>query len=705
MPKTDATIAFSITDNLSQSIVGMKNSLNSFKNDAQGLQQQLDLLQNTRFQLKHVDLKNAKKQVAEMKRALDELGDAATDADREAAQANFRDAVQNYENVAEQLSIVSRQARQTEKDLLNATGAISKADNRAAKSGGSGRVLSALATMGFGQMASDAAQEAANTIIGSTLGDAGGTLASSTLSGVISGAAMGSLAGPIGAAVGAAIGGGIGLVQGGTQVFQGQDEAFKSYYQGLYEQGQTAADESLTAGSATAAQRELDAIAFNRLLGEGVGDRYLADLRTLAAETPLEYSDLTGMSRALATGFGDSPERMLELMEAIGDAGSAVGVTADDMTMMAQAMSRMNSSGKATLEYLNILQERGVNVIGMLADAYDKTQGEIYDMISKGEINGQDAANIIQAGMESMYGGAMETMAETFSGLTSTLEATMAEIDNARGEGYNAERAGGLQAEIDAYGGQLGQAVENLNAIAGQNEAYLENLSEQYTREALSAVLLGRETSGIFDPEQQAELEDMRAQFVEASAAYENGSQEAGLKMDSLRQQAEALATAAYESSEQYQLVQDTELDLIGAIRENTAALEGWRNSYGISQELSKGLGLQGIDLGVLNPATGYEGQTSSIGGLIARNLTGRADGSHASGLRRVPYDNYAALLHEGERVLTAREAREADRGGSRQITVNIGGTWQVRTDSDVDAIAEAIFRRIELAEQAGVRD
>ena len=29
----------------------------------------------------------------------------------------------------------------------------------------------------------------------------------------------------------------------------------------------------------------------------------------------------------------------------------------------------MNSSGKATLEYLNIFQDRGVDVIGMLSEA------------------------------------------------------------------------------------------------------------------------------------------------------------------------------------------------------------------------------------------------------------------------------------------------------------------------------------------------
>ena len=40
----------------------------------------------------------------------------------------------------------------------------------------------------------------------------------------------------------------------------------------------------------------------------------------------------------------------------------------------------------------------------------------------------------------------------------------------------------------------------------------------------------------------------------------------------------------------------------------------------------------------------------------------GGSTGSYAFGLERVPYDNYPALLHAGERVLTAREARNQDR-------------------------------------------
>ena len=397
--KADASIAFSLTDNLSQSVARMRTAVDGFEQDVDGLQKKLDLLQNTKMQLKQVDLKNAKQQVDQMSKALRELGDTATEAERQAAKADFDEAVQHYNNVANQLDMVSRNARQAQRDLLDVTDAVSKADNRAA-SVSSGGVLGALGKAGLLNMAGDAALDIGNYAIGSVFGAEIGGAVSSGLSGAISGAAMGSLAGPLGTAVGAAIGGGLGLLQGGTQALQARDDAFKSYYAGLYEQGREGSAAALESGSATAAQRELDAIAFNRLLGEGVGDQYLSELRALAADTPMEYSDLTAMSRSLAVGFGDSPERMLELMTAIGDAGSAVGVTASDMEVMAQAMSRMNSSGKATLEYLNILQERGVNVIGMLADEYGRTQGEIYDMISKGEINGQDAVDIIQRGME-----------------------------------------------------------------------------------------------------------------------------------------------------------------------------------------------------------------------------------------------------------------------------------------------------------------
>ena len=675
--RTDASVAFSVTDNLSQSIVGMKNSVNSFKQDVTGLQQQLDKLDSTRFQLKNFDLKEARQELDRTKKALQELGDTATEADREAARADFERANQNYENVRRQLNLVSKQARQTERDLLDATDAISKADNRAGSSVGG--VLSALGKAGLMDMAGDVALDFGNLVVGSTFGSEVGGVVSSGISGALSGAAMGSLLGPVGTAVGAAIGGGLGLLQGGSQAAQGRDDAFKQYYSDLYDTQQAAAEESLSAGGDTASQRELDAIAFNRLLGQGVGDQYLEDLRTLAADTPMEYGDLTSMSRALATGFGDAPDRMLELMTAIGDAGSAVGVTASDMEIMAQAMSRMNSSGKATLEYLNIFQDRGVDVIGMLADAMGKTQGEIYDMISGGDINGQEAVNIIQAGMESMYGGAMETMAQTFDGLTSTLEDAMTEIDNAMGEGYNERAKEGLQADIDAYGGALGDALAQANEIIGEGKAIAENLDRQYSREALSALTLGTSTT-VYGEDQANRLAEMHDQYTSLVDQYQNATEEdkavIASQIEALKEEAQAMADSAYDASEMSQELHDVNLDLIAAIRENTAALgsAAWGKDYEVEQEKTKGTGSTLLDTvsSAISKANSFVGQ-------------------NAWGLDRVPYDNYLTYLHEGERVLTASQARAMDQGGSApNISVTVSGNT-FGAGMDETAVAEAI--------------
>lgn len=73
-------------------------------------------------------------------------------------------------------------------------------------------------------------------------------------------------------------------------------------------------------------------------------------------------------------------------------------------------------------------------------------------------------------------------------------------------------------------------------------------------------------------------------------------------------------------------------------------------------------------------------------------------DGSHAGGLAYVPFDGYIAELHKGERVLTASEAREYNRGESANNTSGITIIQNIQsvpqTPVEFAAATEAYFEQ-----------
>ena len=663
--------------------------------------------------------------VKQSKRALEDLlksGDATEESVQEQTQAYQKatEQLERYKNELNEQTQAAKDARKENRELAGEWRTMSKDLFSGSGSGQSTMGITNLVTklqdVGLTKMVGDSASQLAGVFLESAVGQPTASAVSSLISGTATGAA---LAGLPGAALGALAGG----ISGVAQIYGARDDAFKDYYGGLHDAAQEATEERVTSGSSIAGSREQTRMAFARRLGgEAEADAFLDQVQAMAGSTNYSYDEITGYAKSLINSY--APDEIFGVLQSLSDATAGLDLSTSDVSMMIAGLSRMRTTGKATQEYLNYFSERGVDVYDALGRALGVDKSQVAEIVTDGGVSGETAAQAILDYIDQTFGGLSEDLMGTYDAMADNLEDIMSNIQAAGGEGYNEERKKGLAAEQEAYDGMLGAAMSTLSRIEGENRAYLENLSEQYKREALSAVLLGEDTT-LFGGEQQAALAEMRDAYLQASEEYASGNQEAGLKMESLAERAEALAAAAYESSDQYQALRETELDQIAAIRENTAALNGWRSDYTEQQERSKGLGVSIVD----DAMTGVQGflggkvlddagieSALAAGDEEALARHGRAAGwisvmdairgddanSHAAGLDRVPYDEYPALLHEGERVLTASEARAQDQGAGAGGVVITGNHFEVREDADIDKIAQALYEKLLLARMSG---
>ncbi|MGS0763710.1 hypothetical protein [Syntrophomonas curvata] len=72
---------------------------------------------------------------------------------------------------------------------------------------------------------------------------------------------------------------------------------------------------------------------------------------------------------------------------------------------------------------------------------------------------------------------------------------------------------------------------------------------------------------------------------------------------------------------------------------------------------------------------------------------------SHASGLAYVPFNNYPALLHQGERVLTRAEADQYRQKSGNVAIAKLADTIVVREEADINRIAKAVAAQLKAAQ------
>lgn len=666
----EISIAISAKDNFTTVVSKMRDANIHFNKNLEEMQRQLTAINKNRATLK-LDTKTAENNLKAIQKEYSKAKAAGDGMVSDELLNRLDKANEAYEQARLNLKEINKAANETERAMERAGGTFKKVENSIGGASGKDGILTAIAATGISNMISDTALNFAKANIASAYGDNGSTYFSSIISNLASGAAAGfTVGGAVGAGIGAGIGAGAGILNAGSQIQQQQDEYFKSYRDELVSDQTERIQNDISAGSGIAAQRELDKIAFDVLL-KGDSTETLAGIRTMANSTPFLYEDLKGITKTLAT-YGYAPEDMQEKLTQIGDTGAALGMSTSDMGAVAEGLGRMKSSGKTTLEYLNLLIERGIPAIDYLAESMSVTNKDVYDMVSKGLIPGAQAAEVIANAMGEANSGAMDAMSKTFSGLTSTVQGLEQEMQNAYGEGYNAERSKGLKNQIDYL--SSAEASET-NRKIGAYYAKLENEKERLIREHEKAAYERIESENITD---EAEMGRLLAKARTEAIAEYNATEGAKLEAESQRALIAEVGAA---------LVSDRSY---------------WEAGYLEGKERSKGMAAAFNEfwdnrLSKIKPNGSSAEYALNYEYDGVNTIRGSETYSDAYGMSYVPYDNFPANLHEGERVLTASEAREyqSSKGG---VSINMYG-MTVREEADIEKIAHEIARQIKLAQ------
>ena len=662
--------SISIVMKMNDDITG---KLKSIASTSKGVSKEFELLQNRVDALgkRYADFNQQSAKTAaealDVKRAMDEAAKSFKKTGDEADQVRFQQLREEYTALTDAAKTYAEEAKQTQKAMRETYDQARKLEDGA--NGNGGFLTSTFGkTLGGALAASGVIREIGSSLTGalsigmeSAVGQPMATALNSTLSGAFSGAAAGAIAGFPGMIIGALGGGIAGAISGGTQIFEQQDDAFRSYVQEAYDSVTQEQTDALSAGSTIAGSREQTLMAFaQKLGGDQAAASYLGQVKEMAKSTNYTYDQITGYSKLLLNSYGT--DETLDVLMRLSDATAGLNLNSSDNELWIAGLSRMRTTGKVTQEYLNYFSERGLDVYQALANATGADKSQIADLVSDGEISGGTAAQAILDYIDQTFGGLSEKLASTYDAMVDNLGDYEAELNAAMGEGYNEGRKTGLQAQMDWLSGESGEAVEEANRAIGAWQAELENQKEQYIRDAMDAMMASDE-------------------YQTAKAAGD------AAEMGRLIMQAKVRGMNDYNASEGAQEALAAEKALVDNIRKDTSLNQDyWDAGYEKGQWFTKGL--------AASIGGGSIPEYESLPGDWSYNAdTGN---SNAYGLKYVPYNGYPALLHQGEQVLTAEEARRKNRTAAEGVSVTITGPVTVRQDSDIDAIAVRLAQELE---------
>lgn len=143
-------------------------------------------------------------------------------------------------------------------------------------------------------------------------------------------------------------------------------------------------------------------------------------LKKIGAETPFEFEDLAGATQTLMA-FGFTADEAIDQFKILGDISQG---DSEKLNSFAGALGKMQSSGKVTLEALNIMIEQGFNPLQVISQKTGESMSDLYDRVSKGTVSLDEikGAMVDATSAGGQFYQSMDKQSQTLNGRISTLK-------------------------------------------------------------------------------------------------------------------------------------------------------------------------------------------------------------------------------------------------------------------------------------------
>lgn len=673
----DAKLTLTLDDKMSIGLTNIRNSINSLTKDVEALNKGLTYLGNNSLEIS-IDTGVSIVTLEKIKRTFENIVTAAKSGEAELSGIDYSKSIKKLNKLRDE-------AKETYDELIKLSEA-SKVSNSIQNKLFPGDMITFFAEQGI-----SAFNAAGSAYFNSALGNSRGNMMSSFVGGMAGGAATGfGIAGLPGAAVGAIVSGLTGIVEAAAENYKNEDALFKDTVKSIADKSIAFIGDTAKTGSEIAESRETVNNRLKNAIGGEENSSLLNNIELMAIRSPFGYNDIANMATSLASN-GINEAELLRQLYAIENAGVALNMSAEDLNIVAETIGKINSSDGNILEHIEKLNEYGIDVYSALK--IDENKGK--KAIISGEIYGEDITQSIRTHLINSFGGQAFAAMDNYSGKKEKLNKWEESFQAASGETYNAILSKEMDNQLSWYN-ENNHELKQVYSLLGQYQASLDSAESKYEREAFDNLLNGNFTT-----------DEGRNLSREYDEALKNNDE---LKMAEIVGLTKSIAQANWMDSEEFQSKLDVEgailnetREKVGHIKEKIDKIYQHMDSYTLGYAATSAYLEQHTEEAVpgeyqppnavhkfdesgsviINGKTSF--MIASDPTLSERNSVLRygEEPFKATGISRVPYDGYRAILHEGERVVTASKAKESERakGGVNIGNINITASGAINDD------------------------